>query len=106
MYNVQYVCTRGALIYVCMYTTDTSGVHLPSVCTDCLRCELSEKQRLLEAKEREVEVERANNQRRLLQLERAVDEKCKEAQSLKVRMYTTLHACIVTGNGVYIYIYV
>ena len=64
-------------------------MYISLLCVECLRCELSEKQRLLDAREKELEVERASSQRRLQQLERALDEKHKEVQSLKVmRTYT------------------
>ena len=50
---------------------------------ECLRCELGEKQQLLDAREKELEMERATSQRRLAQLESDL-EKCKEAKSLEV----------------------
>lgn len=115
MYAISTVCMHSWCpdfrMHVCtvsMYTTNTSCIksaHLPSMCTECLRCELHEKQQLLEAKEREVEVERANNQRRLLQLERAVDEKCKEAQSLKVCTVHYLRTCICCDVAMVLYVY-
>ena len=55
-------------------------MYISLLCVECLHCELSEKQRLLDAREKE----HASSQRRLLQLERALDEKHKEVQSLKV----------------------
>ena len=69
-------------------------MYISLLCVECLRYELSEKQRLLDAREKELEVEHASSQRRLLQLERALDEKHKEVQSLKVlRTYTCSERC-------------
>ena len=44
---------------------------------------------MLDAREKELEMERATSQRRLAQLERDLEEKGKEAQSLEV--HCTLH---------------